>query len=136
MGKIIMNKLDFVRIKQWINGARQSKPASMTEAARLLAELENAVVVEPQEVPSDVVTMNSVVKLTFLNQEKQLSFQLVYPDAANFKENKISIFSPVATALIGYRVGDTIEWIVPAGITKIRIDEIVYQPEASGDYDL
>ncbi len=131
-----MNKLDFVRIKQWINGARQSKPVSMTEAARLLAELENAVVVEPEEVPSDVVTMNSIVKLTFLNQEKQLSFQLVYPDAANFKENKISIFSPVATALIGYRVGDTIEWIVPAGITRIRIDEIVYQPEASGDYDL
>ena len=52
------------------------------------------------------------------------------------KENKISIFSPVATALIGYRVGDIIEWIVPAGLTKIKIDEIVYQPEASGDYNL
>lgn len=131
-----MNKLDYIRIKQWLNGARQSKPPSKTEGERLMAELENALIVEPAEVPSDVVTMNSIVKLTFLNQEKQVVLQLVYPDSANLRENKISIFSPVAAALIGYRVGDTIEWIVPAGLTKIRIDEIVYQPEASGDFDL
>ncbi|MGE5419052.1 MAG: GreA/GreB family elongation factor [Chloroflexota bacterium] len=48
----------------------------------------------------------------------------------------MSIFSPVATALIGYRVSDEIEWLVPSGLTRIRIDEIVYQPEAEGDYDL
>ena len=63
-------------------------------------------------------------------------FQIVYPDQANIKENKISIFSPVATALIGYKVSDEIEWIVPSGMTKIRIDEIIYQSEASGDYTL
>jgi regulator of nucleoside diphosphate kinase len=42
----------------------------------------------------------------------------------------------VASALTGYRVSDTIEWVFPSGLTKIRIDEIVYQPEAAGDYDL
>jgi len=52
------------------------------------------------------------------------------------KENKISIFSPVATALIGYKISDEIEWIVPSGLTKLRIDEIIYQPEAAGDFDL
>jgi regulator of nucleoside diphosphate kinase len=45
-------------------------------------------------------------------------------------------FSPIATALIGYKVGDEIEWIIPAGLTKIRIDEIIYQPEAAGHYNL
>ena len=52
------------------------------------------------------------------------------------KENKISIFSPIATALIGYKVQDEVEWLVPAGLTKIRIDEIIYQPEAAGDFNL
>ena len=54
---------------------------------------------------------------------------------ANIKEKKISIFSAVAAALIGYRVGDEIDWLVPSGMTKIVIDEIVYQPEAAGDFD-
>ena len=74
--------------------------------------------------------------MSFLNNNKQIQFQIVYPENANFKENKISIFSPIATALIGYKVQDEIEWIVPAGLTKIRIDEIIYQPEAAGDYNL
>ena len=80
--------------------------------------------------------MNSIVRLSFLNSNKQVQFQIVYHDQANLKENKISIFSPIATALIGYKVKDEIEWIVPAGLTTIRIDEIIYQPEASGHYTL
>ncbi len=55
---------------------------------------------------------------------------------SNLKENKISIFSPIATALIGYKIGDEIEWIVPGGMTKIKIVELIYQPEAAGDFDL
>ena len=47
-----------------------------------------------------------------------------------------TFFSPIATALIGYKINDEIEWIVPAGLTKLRIDEIIYQPEAAGDFDL
>ena len=93
-------------------------------------------IVEPQDVPVDIVTMNSIVKVSFLNTEKEIQFQIVYPDQANFKENKISIFSPVATALIGYKESDEIEWMVPSGMTKIRIDKIIYQPEAAGDYTL
>jgi len=109
---------------------------SGNEAERLTKELEIAKVVEPQEIPPDVVTMHSVVKVSFLNTKKQVQFQLVYPREADMKSGKISILSPVATALIGYRKNDELEWIVPAGVTKIRIDEIVYQPEAAGDYNL
>jgi len=71
-----------------------------------------------------------------VNTNKQVQFRIVYPDEANVRENKISIFSPVATALIGYKVNDEIEWIVPSGMTKIRIEEIIYQPEAAGDFNL
>ena len=102
----------------------------------MLQELDAAKIVEPEAIPSDVVTMNSIVKLSFLNNDKTIQFQIVYPEQANIKENKISIFSPIATALIGYKVNDEVEWIVPAGLTRIRIDEIIYQPEAAGDFNL
>ena len=136
MNKLIVNRLDYARIKKCINDARNFQSISKTDAQKLLIELESAEIVEPQAIPSNVVTMNSIVKLSFLNSNKQIQFQIVYPDQANFKEHKISIFSPIATALIGYKVGDEIEWIVPAGLSQLKIDEIVYQPEAAGDFTL
>ncbi|MBA7549616.1 Regulator of nucleoside diphosphate kinase [subsurface metagenome] len=136
MSKININRLDFARIKKCISDAKQFNSISNAEAENLLKELDSAKIVEPEAIPPNVVTMNSIVKLSFLNNNKQVQFQIVYPDQANLKENKISIFSAIATALIGYKVTDEIEWIVPAGLTKIRIDEIIYQPEAAGDYNL
>ncbi len=136
MSKLIVNRLDYARIKKSINNAKQFGSINSGEAVRLLNELDSARIVDPEAMPSDVVTMNSVVRLSFLENNKQIQFQIVYPDQANQKENKISIFSPIATALIGYKAHDEIEWIVPAGLTRIRIDEIVYQPEAAGNYDL
>ncbi len=136
MSRLIVNSLDYSRIKKCISDAKQFKSINEGEAAKLMNELNSAKIVKPEAIPSDVVTMNSIVKLSFLNNNKQVEFQIVYPEQANLKENKISIFSPIATALIGYKIADEIEWIVPAGLTKIRIDGIVYQPEAAGDYSL
>lgn len=135
MNRIIVNKIDYSRIHKCIDIAKRQNTIGVNEAETLLNELHSAVIVEPREVPHDVVTMNSIVRISFLNVKKTLQFQIVYPDSANIRENKISIFSPVATALLGYKVGDEVEWIVPSGLTKIRIDEIVYQPEAAGDFD-
>ncbi|MDX9905673.1 MAG: nucleoside diphosphate kinase regulator [Bacteroidales bacterium] len=136
MSKLIINKLDYARIRKSIEDARQFKSLSSTDAEKLMNELNSAEIVEPEAIPSNVVTMNSIVKISFLNNDKQIQFQIVYPSKANIRENKISIFSPIATALIGYKVKDEIEWIVPAGLTRIRIDEIIYQPEAAGEYHL
>ncbi|MBX2903543.1 MAG: nucleoside diphosphate kinase regulator [Chitinophagales bacterium] len=136
MSKLIVTRLDYARIKKSVNDAKQLNTINKVEAEKLLNELSSAEIVEPDAIPADVVTMNSIVKLNFLNTNKVVQFQIVYPDKANIKENKISIFSPIATALIGYKVQDEIEWVVPAGLTKIKIEEIVYQPEAAGDYDL
>jgi len=136
MSQIILSKLDFARIFESIKEAKRLNKISASESEMLIGELNSAKVVEPQEIPVNVVTMNSIVKISFINTNKVVSFQIVYPNQANIKENKISIFSPIATALIGYKVSDEIEWVVPSGLTKIRIDEIIYQPEAAGDYNL
>lgn len=136
MNKITLSRLDHIRILKNIDNAKLSGTINAAEAEKLLKELGNATIVEPQDIPSDVVTMNSEVKICFANTKKPVTFKIVYPEQANIRENKISIFSPIATALIGYRVGDEIEWIVPAGLTRIRIEEILYQPEAAGEYDV
>ena len=62
--------------------------------------------------------------------------QTMWQEDAKIDDNLISIFSPIAAALIGYKEGDTIDWIVPSGPTRIKVEEITYQPEASGQYDI
>ena len=134
--RTIINKLDYSRIQQCIRDAKQFNSITIVEAAALMHELKLGELLEPEEIPNDVVTMNSIVKISFVDSNKRVVFQLVYPDKADLKNHKISIFSAIATALIGYKVGDEIEWCVPAGMTKIKIEEILYQPEAAGDYNL
>lgn len=136
MNKIILTRNDYSRIQKSIEYAKRKNSIGTIEAENLLNELHSALIVDPREVPGDVVTMNSIVKISFIDSGKTMRLQIVYPGASMIRENKISIFSPVATALIGCKAGDEIEWVVPSGLTRIRIEEIIYQPEASGDLHL
>ena len=136
MKQILITKQDFARIHKSISDAKQKNSIKKEDAEKLLHELHAAKIVRSEEIPADVVTMNSVVKIHFENNKTITEFKIVYPDQADIKAKKISIFSPVASALIGYSVKDEIDWIVPSGMTKIIIDEIIYQPEAAGDFDL
>lgn len=99
-------------------------------------ELRRAVVMDPHEIPPDVITMNSRVRLLDLDDGSTYEYTLVYPDSANYAEGKISIVAPVGAALLGYRVGDEIEWEVPAGRRRLRVEAMLYQPEAAGDFEL
>jgi len=58
---------------------------------------------------------------------------LVYPDDADAGEGSLSVLSPIGTAILGCRKGDLVEWEVPSGTTAIRIEDVLYQPEAAGD---
>lgn len=136
MKKVTLTKNDYTKIYKAITDAKNSKTINSNEAEKLLSELSKAEIVPSEKIDKDVVTMNSEVKLFFENTQKEQSFKIVYPQDANLKENKISIFSPIATALIGYKIGDEIEWIVPGGMTKIKIVDLIYQPEAAGDFYL
>ncbi len=136
MNQVIISKQDFNKIHRSITDAKARNSIKPEEAEKLLAELKSAKIVEQDQIENNVVTMNSIVKIHFQNNKTTMQFQLVYPAEANIKDHKISIFSSVASALIGYRVGDEIDWLIPAGMTKIVIDEIIYQPESEGDFDL
>jgi regulator of nucleoside diphosphate kinase len=98
-------------------------------------ELDRAEAVRPEDVPPDVITMNSKVRMTDLETGGQREVTLVYPDRAT-AEDHVSILSPLGTALLGYRVGDEIEWGAGDSRVHVRIDEMLYQPESAGNYSL
>ncbi|HRX77413.1 MAG TPA: nucleoside diphosphate kinase regulator [Pirellulaceae bacterium] len=97
----------------------------------LRTELQRAKIVDSEEVPSDVITMDSTVRLRDLDTDEVETYTLVYPNQANIAENKLSILAPIGTAILGYRLGDVIRWRVPSGKRRLRVEEVVYQPERS-----
>jgi regulator of nucleoside diphosphate kinase len=88
------------------------------------------------DIPHNVITMNSQVSLKDMETGETMTYTLVYPSEANLLENKISIMAPVGTAILGFCEGDIISWEVPDGVVKLQVEKILYQPEAAGDLDL
>jgi len=97
-------------------------------------EIERAIVVAPERVAEDVVTMNSRVVLHLDDEEREVS--LVYPQDADERSGKLSVLSDLGAAILGYRKGDAIDWVVSSRTRRILIDRLIYQPEASGDFHL
>lgn len=108
-----------------------------TPAAEALeTELHRAVIVPQDRVPADVVTMNSEVVYEDIHTGQRRTIRVVYPKDAEAGTGRVSVLAPIGSALLGLRVGQEIEWQVPTGTKRIRVLEIRYQPEASGDYSL
>jgi regulator of nucleoside diphosphate kinase len=97
-------------------------------------EIERAIVVAPQRVAENVVTMNSKVVLHLDDEEREVS--LVYPQDADERSGKLSVLSDLGAAILGYRKGDAIDWVVSNRTRRILIDRLIYQPESSGDFHL
>jgi regulator of nucleoside diphosphate kinase len=103
---------------------------------KLEEELEWAQVVSPEEIPGDVVTMNSRARIRDLKSNEEMVFTLVFPAEADYERGRLSVLAPIGMALLGYRAGETVEWKVPAGVRRLKIEQVLYQPEAAGDYHL
>jgi len=133
---IHITKFDMDRLLELIEGVRSSPKFNKVNIDLLEKELYRAVLVEPKNIRGDVITMNSTVSITDTESGEKMTYTLVFPQAANISENKLSILAPLGIALIGYRKGDIIEWQVPSGIRKLKVDKIIYQPEAAGHLNL
>ncbi|MFO7707170.1 MAG: nucleoside diphosphate kinase regulator [Desulfobacterales bacterium] len=131
---IKVSSLDFERIEALLDSL---PPNSFPEADLLAAELDRAQKLDPQKMPADVVTMNSKVRFAVEPSGKEYELTLVYPKAIDGAAGKISILAPVGSALLGLSVGQEIEWPAPGGnIVRVRIIDILYQPERAGDFHL
>lgn len=106
------------------------KPMNRDDLTSLVTELGRATTVESQDIPEDVVTMNSRVAIIDKDTSEKMTFTLVFPEEADAENNKISVLAPIGSGMLGYRVGDEFEWAVPDGTRRFVIAEVVYQPEA------
>jgi regulator of nucleoside diphosphate kinase len=128
---IFVTEDDHDRLSRLLAGAALSR-RDRDHVAQLAAELDRAQIVPPDEIPPDVVTMHSEVALRDLDTGEALTFRLVYPSEADADRQRVSILAPIGTAVLGYRAGDTVEWTVPGGTRRLRIERVLYQPEAAG----
>ncbi len=133
---IYITELDMERLKKRLLESEAVPERDKGNLEELEQELLRAEIVPAQEIPHDVITMNSSVRLKDLDTKKELIYTLVFPADADARQHKISVLAPIGTAMIGYRAGDIITWEVPAGERRLKVEEVIYQPEAAGNYNL
>jgi regulator of nucleoside diphosphate kinase len=133
---IYITEFDLRRLRELIADSMSTEYRNSPYLKQLDVELQRGKVAAPQEVPADVVTMNSRVLLLDMDSSEELEYTLVFPGDADPTQGKISILAPIGTGMLGYRVGDVFSWQVPDGIRKLKVQKILFQPESSGNYDL
>jgi len=120
-----VTELDLARLQ------RLGSPGPHDELQDDLADMD---VVPSTDVPGDVVTMHSRVRIVHVETQRQQELTLAYPHEARPASGLVSVLSPVGRALLGLRVGDLAQWTLPGGgMSAARVDDLLYQPEANGD---
>ncbi|TPG61869.1 nucleoside diphosphate kinase regulator [Ewingella americana] len=128
---LTINELDAERLD---NLLAQAAYANNPVAEALNEELDRAEILPPQDMPADVVTMNSKVRFTQGKEGEEHIRTLVYPAALKDTDEQLSVMAPLGAALLGLRVGSSITWTMPNGKeSRIDVLELLYQPEASGE---
>jgi regulator of nucleoside diphosphate kinase len=130
-GTIYITGSDMDRLSALVEGYRLQGREDRDTLQRLGDELDRAVVVDASEVSADVVTLDSQVVLVDLDSAEEMLFTLVLPSRSNADAGRISVLAPLGMAVLGYRVGDEIEWEVPAGRRRFRLKRVIYQPQSA-----
>jgi regulator of nucleoside diphosphate kinase len=126
---IFITETDHDKLRRLIAGRRGSG-ADADHLSELEDELERAEVLDDEQIPADVITMNSDIRLMDVDSGGIKDYKLVFPFQAR-TENALSVLAPIGTAILGYRVGDVIEWRVPKGVRRLKVLEVLFQPEAA-----
>jgi regulator of nucleoside diphosphate kinase len=132
---VTINERDFDRLYELV----QSPRLRATHAPMVLMlkqEITGGKVVAPGKVPKDLVTMNSRVRFRDLGSSERETYTLVYPEMADLELERLSVLTPLGAALLGASVGDVVECNTPGGIRRLKIEKLLYQPEAAGDFHL
>jgi regulator of nucleoside diphosphate kinase len=125
--RLLMTEKDARKLRTMIQESASTDTQAGVQWQLLEEEIEKASIVPAVNLPADVVTMHSRVRIVDMRTGEQLVYQIVYPHEANYAEKRISILAPIGMALLGYAAGTEIEWKVPSGSRRLRI-EAVEQP--------
>jgi regulator of nucleoside diphosphate kinase len=124
---IVVTESDAARLRDLL-AAQARAERDHGHLQELAEELERAVTAEPGEAPEDVITMHTHVQVLDLMSGARRELMLVFPREADLSAGRISVLAPLGTALLGYREGDEVEWLMPGGLRRLRIER-VRQPD-------
>ncbi len=129
--QIIISEQDLNRLETMLE-----HHAKLTPTMQMLEdELARAEVVQPKDLPSNVVSMNARVQVTIAPSIKSTEITLVYPHDFKGEAGQVNVIAPIGTAILGLAEGQEIEWPQPDGhLMKVKIEKVMYQPEREGDY--
>jgi len=133
---IFITEFDKTRLMELLGVAGDFGRRDRKDLDALAEEMKKAQIVSSKEIPPDTVTMNSKVVLRDMETNEKMTYVLVFPKDADIDTGRISVLAPVGTSILGYAKGDVVEWTVPSGIRRLRIEKVLYQPEAAGDFHL
>lgn len=88
---------------------------------KLIEELKNAHIMADEQIPEDVIRLNSEVEIEELASKKKYTFTVVLPSQANINRNRVSVFAPIGIALLGYQKGAQIQWEMPNGLRQFLV---------------
>ncbi|MDH5856319.1 nucleoside diphosphate kinase regulator [Lampropedia aestuarii] len=128
---LILSSLDVERIETLLESMRTSDFANR---AALEREIDRAEILSPESIPPTVVTMNSTVRFVIEESGEEFALTLVYPKDLQGMEDRVSVFAPIGSALLGLSVGDSLSWPAPGGKQMtVLVKEVLFQPERSGE---
>lgn len=132
---VTITDADFDRLRHLVDSPRY-RGVQSTAMSTLKDELGRGRIVATTSVPKAVVTMRSQVKVRDMKSDESQTYTLVYPEEADINEDKLSVLAPLGRALLGSHVGQVVEFDAPGGKRKLKVEKILYQPEAAGDFHL
>lgn len=131
--KLQITEFDSRRLTNLVLNARTDGCSTDEALSQLQRLLENAQIVAPESIPANIVTMNSKLRLKDYKSGDDIVISLVFPNDVtvdkNFEDMKVSVLSPIGFSVFGREVGETVS-------KEIRVQEILFQPEAMGRFDL
>ncbi len=130
--RIHITENDARKLKELLKVGLRHNGRDLANLRVLQQELTRARIVSPQDVAPDVVTMHSCVRVRDLNDDEATEVTLVFPEESDPGEGRISVVAPIGAAILGYKTGDTVQFRTPGGPRRLRIEQVLYQPEAAG----
>ena len=126
---IVVTEIDAARLRALL-AVRARAGRDQDHLHDLAAELERARIAEPEDVSADVITIHTRLQVLDLVSGERRELTLVLPHESDASAGRISVLAPLGTALLGYREGDEVEWLMPGGLRRLRIEYV--RPPAEG----
>jgi regulator of nucleoside diphosphate kinase len=131
IGTTLVTDLDMLKLGEYVDWRRRWPGPNREHFQALRRKLNSAGVVRSADIPGDVITLQSRVRVKDMKDAGEATYTLVMPAEASAAPDTVSVMSPIGVELLGRRRGDEIECRLASGLTRLRIEDVLYQPEAA-----